>query len=392
MNHRNFSRGFVGIGLAAFLLLVALAPPLPAQTLKGERRVVAPGVTHAVFLADGPNVINVLEVDLTRMEYAVASYRPARLVPTSGQAEANRAEGKQVLAAVNADFFSFKTSWPIGNQVVDGKFVLGTESARSHVAIDVRGRIFLDRFTFTGWFQTPRGEKYPLTGVNDRHTNNAIVLHNSYSDSSTSFGGPGHRFGLRLVSPRWIAGDTLMMLVQAEEVGESRSLAWDEAVLWVGSGPEVKKVREEIAPGDTLLVHLGFSPDVRGVMQSVGGGGRILEGGRPVPDSTNARERIGVVFLRSRHPRTFVAVNRESTRLYLCTVDGRQAASVGMSFEEMAEFLLAVGAWEAVNLDGGGSTTMVVQGKVTNVPSDKTGERGVANTLQVIEQRGGTKK
>ena len=392
MNRRTFFQRIVRVWVAAFLLLAAPAPPLPAQTLKGEKRVVAPGVTHAVFLADGPNVVNVLEVELTRTEYTLESYRPTRLVPTSGQAEANQAAGKQVLAAINADFFSFKTSWPIGNQVVDGRFVLGTASARSHVAIDVRGRMFLDRFSFTGWFQTPRGEMHPITGVNDRHANNAIVLHNSYSDSTTSFVGSGHRFSLRLVSPRWIAGDTLMMVVQAAEVDESRSISRDEAVLWVGSGPEVRNVREGIAPGDTLLVYLGFSPDVREIMHSVGGGGRILEGGRPVPDSTNARERIGVVFLRSRHPRTFVAVNRESTRLYLCTVDGRQDGSVGMSFGEMAEFLLAVGAWEAVNLDGGGSTTMVVQGKVVNAPSDKTGERGVANTLQVIEQRGGAKE
>ncbi|MBI3112638.1 MAG: phosphodiester glycosidase family protein [Ignavibacteriales bacterium] len=392
MNRRTFFQQIVSAWVTAFFLLAALAPPLSAQTLKGEKRVIAPGVTHAVFLADGPNVVNVLEVELTRTEYTLESYRPTRLVPTSGQAEANQAEGKQVLAAINADFFSFKTSWPFGNQVVDGKFVLGTASARSHVAIDVRGRIFLDRFSFDGWFQTPRGKIHPITGVNDRHTNNAIVLHNSYSDSTTSFGGSGHRFGLGLVSPGWTAGDTLIMVVQPSEVDESRSISRDEAVLWVGSGPEVRTVREGIAPGDTLLIYLGFSPDVRGVLNSVGGGGRILEGGRPIPDSTNARERIGMVFLRSRHPRTFVGVNREGTRLYLCTVDGRQDGSVGMSFGEMAEFLLAVGAWEAVNLDGGGSTTMVVQGKVVNAPSDKTGEREVANTLQVIEQRGGARE
>jgi exopolysaccharide biosynthesis protein len=56
-----------------------------------------------------------------------------------------------------------------------------------------------------------------------------------------------------------------------------------------------------------------------------------------------------------------------------------------MNFQEMAEFLLSIGAWNAVNLDGGGSTTMVINGKVVNSPSDKTGERPVANILIVVK-------
>ncbi|MEX0737317.1 MAG: phosphodiester glycosidase family protein, partial [Bacteroidota bacterium] len=257
---------------------------------------------------------------------------------------------------------------------------------------DEQGRIFLDRFSFTGWLQTPLRDLHPIHGVNDRHTNNAIVLHTSYSDSATSFGGPGETFGLRLVSPRWIAGDTLLMVVQAVGVDESYSLSRDEAVLWIGNGPEVYRVRGGIAAGDTLLVYLGFVPSVKRITQAIGGGGRILEEGRPVSDSINGRERIGVVFLRARHPRTFVGVNRDTTLLYLCTVDGRQPSSVGMSFDEMAKFMLELGAWEAINLDGGGSTTFSLEGRVVNFPSDKTGERGVANTLQLVERRGGERK
>jgi exopolysaccharide biosynthesis protein len=70
--------------------------------------------------------------------------------------------------------------------------------------------------------------------------------------------------------------------------------------------------------------------------------------------------------------------------MFLCVVDGRQTKSLGMNFHEMAEFLLSIGAWNAVNLDGGGSTTMVISSRIINSPSDITGERPVANTLQVI--------
>ncbi len=111
----------------------------------------------------------------------------------------------------------------------------------------------------------------------------------------------------------------------------------------------------------------------------------IISGGKVVDDSINISEKTSFTFLRARHPRTFVGIDRDTTKMFLCTVDGRQASSIGMNYREMAGFLLSIGVWHATNLDGGGSTTMVVRGKVVNSPSDKTGERRVANSLQVIK-------
>ena len=110
----------------------------------------------------------------------------------------------------------------------------------------------------------------------------------------------------------------------------------------------------------------------------------ILANGKAVSDSVNVLEKTNITFLTARHPRTFVGFDKDSTTLFLCVVDGRQARSLGMNFREMADFLLSIGAWNAVNLDGGGSTTMVIHEKIVNSPSDKTGERPVANTLQLI--------
>jgi exopolysaccharide biosynthesis protein len=132
------------------------------------------------------------------------------------------------------------------------------------------------------------------------------------------------------------------------------------------------------------MVYLGFERDIPGVRQVVGGAGRILAAGRNVSDSMAAVEGIKSSFTDVRHPRTFVAINKDSTRIFVCTVDGRQASSVGMTFDEMADFLRNIGAWDGINLDGGGSTTMVVRGVVVNSPSDASGERPVANSLHVI--------
>jgi len=65
-------------------------------------------------------------------------------------------------------------------------------------------------------------------------------------------------------------------------------------------------------------------------------------------------------------------------------VDGRRQDSVGMSLEELTDFMKALGASDALNLDGGGSTTLVVDGRVVNRPSDKEGERAVSNVLLLL--------
>jgi exopolysaccharide biosynthesis protein len=68
----------------------------------------------------------------------------------------------------------------------------------------------------------------------------------------------------------------------------------------------------------------------------------------------------------------------------MMTVDGRQpGVSVGMTLQELADYILSLGATDAMNLDGGGSTTMFLNGKVVNTPSDKEGERKVSDAIVV---------
>lgn len=80
-------------------------------------------------------------------------------------------------------------------------------------------------------------------------------------------------------------------------------------------------------------------------------------------------------WVRQRNPRTMAGVDARG-RLLLVAVDGRQAGrSAGLSILEAAQVMKALGAVTAINLDGGGSTTMVIQGQVVNRPSDPSGER-----------------
>jgi hypothetical protein len=85
-----------------------------------------------------------------------------------------------------------------------------------------------------------------------------------------------------------------------------------------------------------------------------------------------------------KHPRTAVGLSRDRRTLYMMVIDGRTSISVGVTLKELAGFMKDLGAYDAVNLDGGGSTAMWVQAKgVVNNPSDGS-ERVVANHLGVF--------
>ena len=134
-----------------------------------------------------------------------------------------------------------------------------------------------------------------------------------------------------------------------------------------------------------LLLSLSAGETVR-IAWSFGGWPGIFDaiGGMPllVSDGQVALGECTISFC-LRHPRTGVGVTPEG-RLLLVVVGGRQPGySVGMSLEEFARLFLDLGATFAMNLDGGGSSTMVVKGKVVNQPSDGT-ERLVSSAILVL--------
>ena len=122
------------------------------------------------------------------------------------------------------------------------------------------------------------------------------------------------------------------------------------------------------------------------VTEAIGGGPSLLTNGtvdvRDVEENFDAQSGIGPTV---RNPRSALGWNPETKRVWLVTVDGRQTGwSVGMTLDEVARLLQDLGATRGLNYDGGGSTVMVVDGAITNRPSDANGERSVATAWLVI--------
>ncbi|MHB1193298.1 MAG: phosphodiester glycosidase family protein [Longimicrobiales bacterium] len=153
------------------------------------------------------------------------------------------------------------------------------------------------------------------------------------------------------------------------------AVAWRPgAVPWMGS---------TAITGDTLVAgwRIPFGPG-DGSTEAVGGYPELLDGGARVGDLAVSER---PAFAASRHPRTAVAWDADEKRLWLVVVDGRQPPhSLGMTLPELAALLEALGAEEGLNLDGGGSSVMVVLGTARNRPSDEAGERPVVNALALV--------
>jgi len=289
--------------------------------------------------------------------------------------------GHVVVGAVNGDFYNTQTGEPINMQIENGE-ILKKPYPRSVFGIAVDKKPFIKVFSFFGSLIV--GDSLiAINGINEARGSDMLIFYNGYFGDSTATNQWGSE---ALISPlnQWIVNDTLYCIVDTivNWVG-SMKIPVGKAVL-SGHGRAGEFLRNNLKIKDTVKIVLRLTPNVGKVFQAIGGLPRIIRDGQNVVAQTYQQEGASSSFTYSRHPRTAVGFSKDSTKIYFITVDGRQASSVGMTLDELANFMLTLGVWNGVNLDGGGSTTMVVRGKVVNSPSDATGERSVSNAIIIV--------
>ena len=392
--------------------LIGCASPPPVRQAGGtpydsaNTEQLSSGVVHRRLVANqGPFTINVIEVDLHRRDVAIAAMHAFDSLrgrePTSGMVARRNAAGTPVIAAVNADFFDLKTGENENNQVVDGVVIKGVpitdspfdslHTVHSQFGMTCDGHPVIDRFAFSGMVLTPPPARavLPLDAVNFHPRKDATVLYTAaYGVTpADSAGGLTIEVPLRIVGQ---AGDTILLQsTGAPHSGGGTMIHSGEAVL-AGSGASAEVLRRlagSLGVTTQLRVVAAFMPRRGRLCTLVGGWPRLVVDGQSIADSVDRIEGTFPRFSSTRHPRTGVGFSRDSSTLYLITVDGRSESSSGMSLGEFASLMQALGVAQGLNLDGGGSTTLVLRGQVVNHPSDSTGERKVGNALLVTRRR-----
>lgn len=389
-------RGFLAY-LEAFALLTMISRSLceanPADSSSATE--LGDGVTHR-FIGDsrGPWKIHVLEVDLRKGRVTVESGRVAlpgaHRSRTTELAAGGAGDSGSVIGATNGDFFK---EWgePISPQVQNGRVVAGRRDSgivlddrmairRAQFGMTFEGHPFIGSVGFEGCYGVRRERLGPIESVNGRGDRHGVHVWTGPSGSTaaqTASASPG---AIRLRSVRTV-GDTMFCLTE-KRLSSFVDSGW---ALLLHNIPRSDSLRIA-GTKDTVFVVLSVLGVPGPVGCLVGGLPRLLDHGEIVSFDTGAGG-LSAHFAFQRHPRTGVGFSGDSSRLFLVTVDGRQAASAGMTLREFAALLRDLGAANALNLDGGGSTTMVVGGRVVNLPSDATGERPVANALVVLRKQ-----
>ncbi|MFD2924702.1 phosphodiester glycosidase family protein [Halobacillus naozhouensis] len=160
------------------------------------------------------------------------------------------------------------------------------------------------------------------------------------------------------------------------------------------TGEQAKWLKNAVSIGDKLRISKKVYSDGKLIntpssLDVINGGPQLLEDGRI---DIQAREEgfrwskdFFYHFALYRHPRSFAGI-KENGNILLGTVNGRNPKeSIGISFFESAKILKSLGAVEGMNLDGGGSSSMVVEGQLVNDPSDTTGERPVSDGIFILK-------
>lgn len=336
---------------------------------------VGPGVTHYHEVINaGPWNINVLAVDLhnpwIKFQSVKSGDKLTAFEKTSSAAARNNYEGHKVVGAINGDFYNTSTGEQIGTQIVNGELLKVTNDWLN-IAFDINNNPLIGMQSFSGSIITSDSIK-SISGVNRIRATDEMIFYNSFMGNSTFTNQYGTEARLIPIDS-WLVNDTIKCLIDTVMAGVGNIQIGKGKAVLSGHGISGAFLINNFHKGDTVKIVLNLAPAYPKLEQLIGGNTWLVKNG--IANSDNG----------DRHPRTSIGFNHDTSKIVLFSIDGRQAAlSVGMSYKELGDYMIKWGVYQGLNLDGGGSTTMVVRDVIVNSPSDIGGERSVANSLLLI--------
>ena len=343
---------------------------------------VGPGVQHVELVAPSmPWMLDVMTVNLKHPSIEIETADAQMLVSagyetTSSMAMRNDSAGHRVIGAINGDFY--KESRPVGIFIQNGEIVRDdADGSRPAIGFNADDHPMMQDVTYSGTVVTRNGETN-ITGINESRAAGDLVLYNHYWGPSTRT----NQFGTEaaivpLETSRWLVNDTIHVVVQRMAEGKGNLPVPFKGAVLSGHGKSAAYLNNSVAVGDTIGMMMNAVPGIQGVEDMIAGWPMIVRDGK-VDVGPRGDRKI-------RHPRTAIGISENGTILFLVTVDGRQQNSVGMTLLELGRFMRSIGSDRAMNVDGGGSSTMIVRGIIVNSPSDNEGERSIgSNALLII--------
>ena len=325
---------------------------------------VARGIVHRQ-IQDKGMLTNILAVSPEAVDI-----RPYRALSAGIGTETlvSLARRHKALAAINGGFFEMVGTFrgeSVGALKIDGEWVSEPEQGRAVIGfrrVDGKIEAYIDRIALRQELVLPSGETLPIDGMNRNRGRNELVLYRPHFHIVT------------LTMPDGVEAVVRNGEVVGIHEGQgSLGIPADGYVL-SASGKKRGELLSHIAEGDGVQIRETIIPERVGdsnlwasFVHIVGGGPLLLQDG--TASSTQAYEREGFdrAFHSFWHPRTAVGKKADGTLLFVTITAAEAGVRRGVMLTRLAELFLEWGATDALNLDGGNSSMLVIRDEVVSV-------------------------
>ncbi len=260
------------------------------------------------------------------------------------------ANRENAIAAINGGYFKPQTGVPLGTLMINKKLYTGPIYDRVAMGIFDNG-FDMARVQLNAKIETNIGG-IKIDNVNQPRMLSVHTI--VYTPDWGKYSPPCPKYGMQLVVEDG----------KLTRIAYGRSQIPANGYIIVGSQKNLKP----FIKAKRFKLDLSINPEWKGVNHIISGGPYLVKNGEVFVDMT--AQKLGSIG--GRNPRTAIGYTKDNT-LIMLTADGREGASIGLTLMELANLMKDLGCVNAMNLDGGGSTVMYVNGQVVNKPAIQGG-------------------
>jgi len=382
----RLKRTVTAMGLSAMMITSLANTSFANQFVyeKVEDEIISSGVTYKNilrFTKNGWLNLNAVYIDLNNNNTKLDVLTSSNGVSTKETLSTMVKKEENVVAAINGDFFyMMNPDSPLGAIVKDGEMISSPITVHDFATffINNNGQAFADHWKHKISATTSSGVSIPISSINKYTDEYQYIM---LIDKNWGTHSPGYNSSLQDMVEVVVIDDTVVEIRQKQP---SIKIPENGYILLASKGKsqwaQADRLRSSVKVGDKITIHKDVDPGLENIKLAMGGGTILVKDGKVAPFTQNVSGAA---------QRTAIGITRDRNQLIFVTIDGRHTSFTGVDGKELANYLIELGSYEAILMDGGGSTTMIKRNqgefdpKVINTLTEGS-ERRITNGIAVI--------
>ncbi len=369
--------------IICYIIIFCFITIMPVNAYDTYESEMVPGIIRKVitnYTSSGSQRINVLEIDLSNPNLKISLLSDTEGISYLENVKNMASQDERIVAAINGDFFAWYSQdksrgSAVGLNGKDGEIITSapTDEELASLVFTTEGAILTQYFRPNIKVTDSEGNTKEVLTLNKFSSLANLAMYNTHWGKTFTCNGGGETIAV-------IEEDKVTRVVtEAEEITIP-----ENGYLLAGLSDFTDFILN-LKPESKITADISFTPYFGDIETAIGGGTVLVKNGEKAPIT---HMRYGRDF------RSAIGVSSDDKTLYFITVD-KSKGSIGMTLDELTSFMLSLGIYDGINLDGGGSTQLVGRGyadeKISYINSPENNYyRPVANAL-AIALRDGTR-